>query len=324
MDDFRSGIVPPLSWKRGAYFSAKVDVNLAERCSMTIIHAYQNFHDETSRRALDPGFLPLDNTAQERPDWWEYWPIRKFLLGQGLEEDAFYGFFSAKLKSKVNLTAEQVHEFIRACPADTDVVLFSPHVHLSAHFWNVFLGGDAHHPGLLDVSRRFLASIGYDADLNAIVSDSTNTIFSNYFAAKPRFWRAWLAINEAMFKICETPDHPLSAALNAKTLYRGQPSVQMKIFVMERIATLILCTDPSFKACAHNPFLTRKRAYKLPFAILCDALKIGYRTTGFWQYKRMFRAVASTRRFGNLVVRIAGGLHLYRSGSDSTGRRDHA
>ena len=43
---------------------------------MSIIYAYQIYYSEQTRDALDPGFLPLDNLANPRPDWREYWPIR--------------------------------------------------------------------------------------------------------------------------------------------------------------------------------------------------------------------------------------------------------
>jgi hypothetical protein len=27
---------------------------------------------------MEPGYRMLDNLANERPDWYEYWPIRRF------------------------------------------------------------------------------------------------------------------------------------------------------------------------------------------------------------------------------------------------------
>ena len=40
---------------------------------------YQIFYNESTQKSNDPGFLPLDNLSNERPDWSEYWPIRRFL-----------------------------------------------------------------------------------------------------------------------------------------------------------------------------------------------------------------------------------------------------
>ena len=43
---------------------------------------------------IEPGYGILDNRHDGRHDWREYWPMRKFLLTQALDEDTYYGFFS--------------------------------------------------------------------------------------------------------------------------------------------------------------------------------------------------------------------------------------
>ena len=84
---------------------------------MSPVRIYQILNHYTPREDLDPGFGVLDNSANERPDWFEYWPIRKFLLNEALDEDAYYGFLSPKFRHKTNLTAAEVGEIIgRAGP----------------------------------------------------------------------------------------------------------------------------------------------------------------------------------------------------------------
>jgi hypothetical protein len=133
-------------------------------------------------------------------------------------------------------------------------------------------------------------------------------VHSNYFIAKPRYWRAWLAINEQLFRIAEAPDDPLGGALRAPAPYRGALNVQMKIFVMERVATWLLMTDRSFTAQVHDPFVARSRIYKLPLALVCDALKIAYSTQGRTQYRDVFLLVRGLRRFLNFQVRLGDAL----------------
>ena len=268
------------------------------------VHIYQILNHYTSREALDPGFLVLDNSSNERPDWFEYWPMRKFLLGEALDEDAFYGFLSPKFHHKTNLTAAQVQEFIGRSAAATDVFLFSPSIHNSAYFLSVFEHGESEHPGLMRAAAQLFERVDPAVRLQDLVTDSRNTVHSNYFVAKPRFWRAWLAVNERMFEIAETPDDPLGALLRAPTAYRGREEVPMKIFVMERVATWILLRDRSFVACARDPFAARSRIYKLPVAIVCDALKIAYANEGRGQYKDVFLMVRNLRRLLNLQIRI--------------------
>ncbi len=272
---------------------------------MNPVHIFQILTHYTSRAELDPGFEVLDNSSNERPDWFEYWPIRKFLLGEALDEEGFYGFLSPRFRFKTNLTAAAVREFVGRTAALTDVYLFSPSIHKSAYFLNVFEHGDSEHPGLAAVAARFFEHIDPSVDFGDLVSDSRNPVHSNYFIAKPRYWRAWLAINERLFAIAESPDDPLGERLRAPTSYRGRDNVQMKIFVMERVATWILIRDRSFAVRVRNPFAERSRIYKLPTAIVCDALKIAFATEGRSQYRDVFLLVSHARRLLNLQIRLA-------------------
>ena len=277
---------------------------------MQTMHIYQILNHYTPRQQLDPGFEVLDNSANERPDWYEYWPIRNYLLGCEWDEGAFYGFLSPKFRLKTNLTSGDVCDLLDSTDASVEVVLLSPSIHNSAYFLNVFEHGDSEHPGLKSVAAGLFERLGLASGLETLVSDSRNTVHSNYFIAKPRFWRAWLAITERLFAIAEAPADALGEALRAPTTYRGEAKVQMKIFVMERIATWLLMTDRTFIALARDPFAARTRIYKLPVAIVCDALKIAYATQGRGQYKDVFLLVCSLRRLLNFQVRLGGALGL--------------
>jgi len=265
------------------------------------IFIHQILNHYTKPEDLDPGFLMLDNSSNERPDWFEYWPIRNFLLTESLDEESFYGFLSPKFKHKTNLSPAAVHEFVSRDAGTTDVVLLSPSIHLTAYHLNVFAYGDTAHPGLLKVADRFFRHIGQPTNLHTLVTHSRHEVYSNYMIGKPRFWRAWLEITEQLFALAESPDDPLGAELRKPTLYRGGMGVQMKIFIMERIATWILARDSRFVARVRDPFVARSRIYKLPGAIVCDALKIAYVSDRREQYKDVFYLVS---RFGKSLSRL--------------------
>jgi len=257
-----------------------------------------------TNEAVEPGFLALDNSSNERADWFEYWPIRRFLLNEPLDEESFYGFLSPKFKIKTNLSAAAVREFISLESATTDVVLLSPSLQWTAYHWNVFKFGDAVHPGLLKIADRFFRQIGQPTNLHDLVTTSRNEVYSNYMIGKPGFWRAWLDITEQLFALAESPDDPLGAELRKPTLYRGSNGVQMKIFIMERIATWILARDSKFVARVRDPFVARSRVYKLPGAIVCDALKIAYVTTRRDEYKDLFYLVSRFGKSLSWLIRI--------------------
>ncbi|MGO9947325.1 MAG: hypothetical protein ACLPWG_10800 [Steroidobacteraceae bacterium] len=265
---------------------------------MSGLFVYQILTHYTKPEDLDPGFRVLDNSSNERPDWFEYWPIRQFLLNEPLDEESFYGFLSPKFKEKTNLSGAAAIDFVRGESNKADVILLSPSLRWTAYHWNVFQFGDVVHPGLLKIATQFFRHIGQPTNLHTLVTHSRNEVYSNYVIAKPRFWRAWLDITEQLFALAESPTDPLGVALRASTLYRGHKDVQMKVFIMERIATWILARNPEFVARARDPFVTRSRIYKLPVAIVCDALKIAYVTNDRQQeYKDLFHVVS---KFGKL------------------------
>jgi hypothetical protein len=283
---------------------------------------YQILNHYTARESLDPGFLVLDNSSNERPDWFEYWPIRKFLLSERLDEDSFYGFLSPKFKLKTNLSGAAAHQFINLETKATDVVLLSQSIHQATYYLNTFKYGDSLHPGLVDVATRFFERIGSPTDLNDLITSSRNEVYSNYFIAKPRFWRAWLETTEQLFAIAESPTDPLGAELRHATLYRRRREVPMKIFIMERIATWILARDSRFVARVRDPFAARARIYKLPVAIMCDTLKIAYLANGRKQeYRDSFHVISKFARLFSWQIKIANaiGIEPIRSSLKSLG-----
>ena len=185
-------------------------------------------------------------------------------------------------------------EFIDRSAGNADVVIFSPFFDLSALFLNVFEQGDRFHPGLLRTTQDFVDRIGLNVSIEKMVTDSRNTVFCNYFVAKPAFWAKWLEMNEQLFEIAEraSAGDDLGGCLNAVARIRDGRSVQMKVFVMERIASLILATGRTFSSKAYSPFLlgassTPYRSFSLE-AVISDALKISLVEQNYSHYGDAF------------------------------------
>jgi hypothetical protein len=233
-------------------------------------HLYQIYYSEPTRQAGDPGFLPLDNLDNPRPDWREYWPIRQFLMNSTLDERARYGFFSPKFQAKTGLDATAAHAFLAA--SDAEVVLFSPFFDQSALFLNVYRQAEAHHPGIAAICDSVFRAHDPAFDTRNEITHSTNTVFCNFFAASPRFWRAWLAVSESIFAQAEDPDAPLAAALNGGVPH-DRNIAPCKVFVIERVASFLLSRQSwrvAMDARAAMPDGPRPALQRL------DALKIAY------------------------------------------------
>jgi hypothetical protein len=257
------------------------------------VHLYQIAYSDETLAAVEPGYQVLDNRPNERPDWYEYWPIRRFLLQTTLDEHAFYGFFSPKFGKKTNLSHAQVSAFVRDNAAEHDVMLFSPQPDMGAFFLNVFEQGELFDPGFIQAMEGFLRSAGVEVNLASLVMDSSQVVFSNYFVARPAFWRRWLELAEQLFALCEGPDSAEKAACTVPTTYPGQ--AQRKVFMQERLASLLLAIEPAWRVKAADPFgfawsMTRFREHPMQ-AFISDALKVAYRKHRFPEYMQAFASV---------------------------------
>lgn len=241
------------------------------------VHIHQIYYSEQTQRDNDPGFIGLNNLKNERPDWREYWPIRNYLLNTSLNENDYYGFFSPKFKAKTNLDAAVVHAFVRAHEAEADVFLFSPFFDQGAFFLNIFEQGASNHADIWDVFQGCAALIAPSVDLVKLVMDSRNVVFCNYFVAKPEFWRLWLESCELIFSEAEANKTLLAVSLNASTNYNNGAAPK-KVFVIERIASLLLSTHKSWKVKAFSsrqlPYANTKASQYLLELAQMDDLKI--------------------------------------------------
>jgi hypothetical protein len=242
-------------------------------------------------------FTPLDNRENPRPDWQEYWPIRKFLLNENLEEDHYYGFFSPRFQEKTGLNAAQIVDYVTKQSTANDIILFSPQPDMGAFFKNIFDQNEVFDTGFKKSSQNFCNFAELNIDISPLVMDSTNIVFSNYFLAKPRFLRRWIAICEILFNVCE--NYPNIAQLHGwlhRTNYRN--GIERKVFLLERIASLILSTESEWKSHAHSPFLFAYSGSKLnkfpEEAVKCDALKIAFNKTQNLTFLKIFNNVINS------------------------------
>jgi len=244
--------------------------------------------------SIEDGYFLLDNVANERPDWFEYWPIRQFFQqSDTLDESAYYGFFSPRFRDKTRLSYSDVMAFIESGDDNTDVFVFSPQPDIGAFFKNVFEGSDTTDPGAMATCQQFFDRIGFAVDLQTLVMDSRSVVFSNYLAAKPCFWRAWLEITEKLFAIAEQQngEDELTQQLLHKTTYPG--AVERKVFVVEGIASLLLSQN-IWKTQACNPFAMSWSNQLGQFkeqAIISDALKIAMNQQGYPEYAAVYNQI---------------------------------
>jgi len=254
---------------------------------------FQIVYNEATKESRDPGFLPMNNLDNPRPDWSEYWPIRKHLL-KGIPEDEYQGFLSPKFFIKTKLTSTDVENFLRTTDPDVDVIAFSPFFDLSAAYINVFHQAVTSHPGIEEAIKRAFQIINPSIDVTTLVTHSQNTIFCNYFVANRRFWNRWLMCCEEIFELSENIGTKDSELFNTAVTH-SMDSYAAKVFIIERVATFLLATEPDqWKVRCYDPLklpTSASRLNEFPEELLqMDALKLAYDRTHAEGYLSVFHS----------------------------------
>jgi hypothetical protein len=256
---------------------------------------YQIYYDDKSKQQLDSGFIPWDNTANLRPDWYEFWVILNYLKQHTLQEDAWYGFLSPQFFAKTTITAEALLSMLGQVHQQCDVVLMHAAWSEIAYYRNVFEHGDAYMPGLSELSQQFFTQIDIPVDVKELVTNSYNSVFSNYVVAKPAYWRKWLAIADKFFDCVEGPS---GQKFRVDTLHFNRPA-PMKAFIQERFASVVLSSNAfrvlaaDLSAIAPIPWPTENAEETREILRACDYLKGQFCSTGDRNYLDEFYKLRS-------------------------------
>ena len=211
---------------------------------MSAAHIYQIFYDDHSRRSLDPGFLPLDNTDNPRPDWFEFWVIRQYLAANTLNEGEWYGFLSPKFLHKTAIDSRTLHAFVQFSEGKSEVALIPVAWDQLAYFQNPFEQGEVWHPGVTALCQAIAEDLGLSVELRDTVYHSGNFTFCNYLIAKPGYWRRWLALAEQFFTLAEGGPCRYGERLVPQTNHSRQGlNTPMKAFVQERLPFFLILRD---------------------------------------------------------------------------------
>lgn len=260
---------------------------------MPKIFIRQIFYDWPTRRKVLPGLIPFDNSRNERPDWFELWPILQFLNHHELEDECWYGFFSPRFIDKTLFSSKQVFDFIARNGKGQNVALFSPVWDQLAYFKNPWEQGELWHPGITTLTQRFLDDTHRLAAVDTLITDSKSSVFSNYVVAKKDYWTEWRSIAQDFFNYVEAagPDSEFSTT----TAYGDKVNYPMKTFIQERFSSLLLATG-NYKVITPNNSLSAP-IFSLLFEDTddtrrqlqtCDLMKSRYRASADKQYLEMY------------------------------------
>lgn len=238
----------------------------------------QIYYNKETLGQLDPGFIPLDNTKNERPDWYEFWPMRNFLNTNALKDGCWYGFLSTKFRDKVGMEAETINAFIDQHAADADILLFSYCWDQIAYFQNQFYQGEYFHPGILDASQEAMNALLIPIDLRKLVSHSLSSAYSNFIIAKPKYWKKWLEIANPLFDYFEAQESEITTSYG--TVENQTP---MKTFIQERLPSILMSINTF-----HVVHMDQRQDARVSLRFLKTTPEIKWLLLACDQYKVMF------------------------------------
>jgi hypothetical protein len=264
---------------------------------------HQIFYSTETAQMLDPGFIPMDNRSNERPDWREYWPIRRFFAKASLEANRFFGFLAPRFTEKTGLSSFNVYELVEGIPASVQVISLSPYSDHASSYWNVFEQGETYHPGFLSLSDQVASSVGLSVPPSSIMNTTRDAIFCNYFLAKPAFWIRWCKIAEAVFAFAESSQSELANKLREDTCYDGK-RVPTKNFFIERIVSYLLATEKQWTVASLEPFtLPNATKNERSAFVMLDSLKQSYRDTGNALYRDTYFEIRARAGYQSVLAR---------------------
>ena len=199
---------------------------------------YQIFYNQETKEMLDPEFIPFDNTNPSEPSWFEFEPIKKILESNVFDDNEYIGIFSPRFFEKTGMSGNDVIAI--AEKSKSEVISFSPDLQASVLYLNPFIQAESRHPGFLSCAQKAYKNIGFDIDLGSLVSTQVRTIFANYWVAKYSFWKVWFKYALKLYFLSSNKSQFISKKMNESTLHRGVKSTPFKVFILERLITVLL------------------------------------------------------------------------------------
>ena len=115
---------------------------------------------------------------------------------------------------KTGLNSTNVFDFVQKNKSENiDVFIFSPYFDQNAFHQNIFLQAISPHKEIEDLFEYFFKINNTNFDWKGAISDSTNTVFCNFFVAKSNFWIKWLSICENIYNEAENSNSTLLSCL---------------------------------------------------------------------------------------------------------------
>jgi hypothetical protein len=210
---------------------------------MALIRIYQSYHLPEQRAALDPAFVPLDNTANFLPELREFPLIRQVHSRQIWDQVDLTGVFSWKWSQKTRgWSGARVQEWILSRPGAA-AYFFNPWGNDLGYIYNTWELAEWCHPGIMRTLSWLWPRLGWAPEQLWEPHAVNHMTWCNFIVATPEFWSAWLAQVQCYLE--QIPHMPAEIQQqHAEANYQGLSHFP---FIQERMATALAHARPDLR-----------------------------------------------------------------------------
>ena len=196
---------------------------------------------------IEPCFTPLRLPDNRQANWREFRIFVDFFRRGDHQGAELVGIFSPKFRLKSGLTGEEFLRFSsQQINADVCFVNVFPRMHYTSY--NVWMQGEATHPGLTERAQDLLNAAGIGWDLATVPRHNQRTLcYGNFWVATPTFWEAFIGnvLDPIARFLEETPHAPAANAVLAPAKYMVEAPYLP--FIIERLFSTFLSLNPQYQ-----------------------------------------------------------------------------
>lgn len=204
---------------------------------------YQIYFNVDQLPLLDPDAIAWNNTVNDNSQLREY-PVFKKIHNQ--ITDKLWGAISPRFSQKTNITVSKFKNWIENNPG-YDVYFINPCTILDSLYENVWIQGERHHPGMVNLTNTLLNRIGIDIKVEKLLMDDTTFTFCNYFVATEDFWNRYISFVDSVLHAAEDDIEWSIQLYSSKANYSRDHTLSFYPFLVERLFSTFLCLNPNIK-----------------------------------------------------------------------------
>lgn len=214
---------------------------------MTVI--YEPLYLE-GQQLTESAFKQLRIEDNSRAAWREFRILVDFWRRGDHQGKDKIGIFSPKFGMKTKVSAQRFIEFSEASAAD--VCFINPFPQIRYYSYNVWMQGEANHPGLMARAQALLDASGVAIDVSSTPRNDARTLcYSNFWVGSEQFWDEYVGgVLEPIARFLESnPTSEVSRSVLDAT-WHSDPAPFLP-FIVERLFSTFLAIRRDISARAY-------------------------------------------------------------------------